>query len=52
MVPGARAKDIDAAGREIMVKHSLGLSMAALLDQIIFLVTYGDIGSKMWHFVH
>ncbi|CAL1153650.1 unnamed protein product [Cladocopium goreaui] len=31
MVPGAKANDIDAAGREIMMKNSFGLSMAARL---------------------
>jgi len=33
MVPGAKANDIDAAGREIMMKNSFGLSMAALLGR-------------------
>lgn len=33
MVPGAKASDIDAAGREIMMKNSFGLSMAALLGR-------------------
>ena len=34
MVPGAKANDIDAAGREIMMKNSFGLSMAALLGRL------------------